>query len=441
MSAKTMPTIPADIRAERAAIGSCLIDRDAITVATHLPPEAFYLPVHAVIWQAILACAADGVPPDMATVASKLRQLAPDSTAGALVAMGECVAEVPTAVHIVAYVAAVERAAQARRYIDAGAQIQLIGYDLALAEPERAADLVEQIALEATRQPGRVGTWVSAAQMVNELFDHLNSPEIAALPTGLSDLDRLIYGWQQARLYVAAARPGMGKSGLALTAGAAACRRGARVGIFSLEMKRLEISCRLVAERTGIAAQRIQGKRLGADELPLVMDASGEMGQWRLFVDDISGQHISNVRAKVRRTHAAEPFDLIIVDYLQLIEGDGDNRVQEVGATVRGLKNLASELNVPILALAQLNRAVEGRSSKVPMLSDLRESGEIEQAADVVMFIHREEYYDPETDKRGTAELHLAKHRGGPLGVVTAAFDGPSTMFRNLSRHDAPEGY
>lgn len=434
-----MISVPFDLEAERATLGACLLERDAITAVSWLPESAFYLEKHAMIWRAVQACYSRREPPDLMTVAGQLRASGDLEQIGGLTTLGDLVAAVPTAVHVVYYAETVARYARARSLIQAGGEIASLGYQEAVTDPARAFDRAEQT-LFAVTQGAMRGDLVPAGMVAADVFAHLSSQEDAAITTGLVDLDRHLIGWRRARLYVVAARPGMGKTGFGLTAMAAGCRRGARVALFSLEMDRAEVGMRLAAGLTGIASQAIEARTLSEGQVAEVLAALGQIDPWPFLVSDIPGEHIAAIRAKARRAHAEAPLDLIIVDYLQLAEADGEGRVQVVGAVARGLKNLARELRAPVLALAQLNRSVETRSSKVPQLSDLRESGEIEQAADAVMFIHRPEYYEA-TDRPGVAEIHIAKQRNGPLGVVSCRFDGPTTTFRNLSSYTAPEGY
>lgn len=216
----------------------------------------------------------------------------------------------------------------------------------------------------------------------------------------------------------------------------------ATVGVFSLEMSRDQLVQRILAMHTGIDMQRLRTGNLRGDELNLAFEGMGVLSEVPIYIEDTPGLSITEVRSKARRLHAETGIDMLMIDYLQLMSGRrGDNRVQEVSEISRGLKALARELNVPVIALSQLSRAVEGRTSHIPMLSDLRESGSIEQDADIVMFIYREELYDRETDKKGIAELHIAKHRNGPLGVIPLRFEARTTRFQNLERYRAPEGY
>lgn len=431
--------LPCDLTAERSVLGACLLDRDAIVAVSRLSPDAFYLERHRLIWAAIQRCYERRTPPDIHTVATALREAGQLDVVGGVSALADLAAEVPTAVHVDYYAQAVERHANARALIEASGQIGLIGYERAAADPADAFDAAERL-LFAVTQRAQSGELVTAGGLASEVFAHISSVEPPALSTGLSDLDRRLIGWRPGRLYVVAARPGMGKTGFALTTLSAAGATGARCLLFSLEMDRVEVGMRLVAGLTGISAQAIEARALGEEQLARVAGALGVVEQWPLLVSDLPGEHIAAIKGKARRAHAESPLDLIVVDYLQLAEADGEGRVQVVGAVVRGLKNLARELRVPVVALAQINRNVEGRASKVPMLSDLRESGEIEQAADSVLFLHRPDYYDAE-DSPGVTELIIAKNRNGPLASLPFRFEAHTTMLRPLSRYDAPEGY
>lgn len=437
-----MKSVPFDLQAEQSALGACLLDREAIiALAGWLTPDHFYLEQHALIYEAMLACFNRREPPDFTTVMGELRRQERLDLVGGISALIELSDSVVSAVHVEYYGRLVEQAAGRRQLIVAGGKIAALGYD-ETEELGLTFDQAEQTLFEVTQRSSLSGGLLTAQQVMNAVLAHLQSSADPALPTGLKDLDRRIIGWRPSRLYVAAGRPGMGKSGFALSTMIACCKAGGRPLLFSLEMTHEELGMRMVASlNTGISSQAIEALTLRNDQLERVVDTMGVVSGWNFLTSDISGEHLAALRGKARRAHAESPLSLIIVDYLQLIQTDGENRQQEIATIARGLKNLARELRVPILALAQLNRAVEARASKVPMLSDLRESGEIEQAADCVLFIHREEVYDKDTDKKGIAELHIAKQRNGPLGTVACAFDGPTTTFRDLAKFQPVEGY
>jgi replicative DNA helicase len=426
--------LPFDLAAERATLGALLLDRDAIVVvAPILGPAHFYLEKHAQVYDAIMACYQRREPPDLTTVAAELRRQERLDGVGGLSALGDLAAGVPTSVHAEYYARAVEQAAVRRRLIETGGQIAAIGYDERLDVDEALGQAEAAVLSVAARPAGQ--TFVPIARLADDLFAQISAAqermgEMSGITTGLPDLDELTGGLQPSDLIIVAARPGVGKSSLAMTMALnAAVDAGAAVGVFSLEMSRDQLMQRMVAMRTGISTKRLRTGALRADELPRVMEALGFLSELSISVEDTPAITITDLRNRARRLHARTGLDLVVVDYLQLVRAArAEGRVQEVGEIARGLKHLARELNVPVIALSQLSRAVEGRASHVPMLSDLRESGELEQAADIVMFIYREELYDG-AGQRGGAELHVAKHRNGPLGIVPLAFDAMTTRF------------
>jgi replicative DNA helicase len=252
-------------------------------------------------------------------------------------------------------------------------------------------------------------------------------------------------GLHRSDLLILAARPGVGKSAWALSLAYQIADRGMPVGFVALEMGRDQLLQRLAAIYTGIDSQKLRNGRVTPSELTQLMTTLGALTTKPIFIDDAPTQTVADLQAKARRLVAQHGIRLLVIDYLQLVEGgrgkQDENRVQEVSHITRSLKQLARELNIPILALSQLSRAVESRQSKVPMLSDLRESGSLEQDSDLVMFIYREDMYDKETDKKGIAEIHIAKHRNGPLGSVNLFYDQRTTRFRDLAPYQSPEGY
>ncbi|NTW97921.1 MAG: replicative DNA helicase [Oscillochloris sp.] len=428
-------TVPFDLAAERATLGALLLDRDAIiAVAPVLGPDHFYLERHAQVYEALLACYHRREPPDLTTVAAELRRQERLERVGGLTFLGDLTAEVPTAVHVEYYARAVEQAAVRRRLIEAGGQITAIGYDQRLEVDEALGQAEAAVLSVAARPAGQ--NFVHISRLADDLFAQISAAqehmgEVRGLTSGLPDLDEITGGLQPSDLIIIAARPGVGKSSLAMTIALnAAVDAAAAVGVFSLEMSRDQLMQRMVAIRTGINTKRLRTGSLRAHELPQVMDALGFLSERAIFIEDTPAITITDLRNRARRLHAISGLDLVVVDYLQLVRATrAEGRVQEVGEIARGLKQLARELNVPVIALSQLSRAVEGRASHVPLLSDLRESGELEQAADMVLFIYREELYDGAAGQRGAAELHIAKHRNGPLGVVPLMFDANTTRF------------
>jgi replicative DNA helicase len=439
-------SLPADINAERATLGSILLERDAIIViAPWLSPDYFYLEKHAWIYQAMLDCYNQRIPPDISTVADELRRNDRLEKTGGIAYLAELGAEVPTAVHVEYYARIVERTALLRRLIEAGGKIAALGYD----EREDMETTLDKAEAELFNVSQRrvMEDFVHIRRVLDSYFEQITSLDegedrVAGITTGFFDMDKLTGGLQRSDLIILAARPSVGKTAFALSlAYNIAIQQTYTVAIFSLEMSREQLVQRLLAMHTGIDTQRLRTGNINRDLQPII-EAMGTLSESSLYIEDTPGLSIMEVRSRARRLRAQVGIDLIIVDYLQLMQGRRtENRVQEVSEISRGLKALARELDVPVLALSQLSRAVEGRVSHVPMLSDLRESGSIEQDADIVMFIYREELYDKETDKKGIAEIHLAKHRNGPLGVVPLRFEMRTTTFQNLARYPATEGY
>lgn len=432
-------TIPADINAERSVIGSCLLERDAVIVlAPIVQPRDFYLEKHAWIWEAILNCYNQRIPPDISTVADELRRQPVGESnrleaVGGLLYLGELSADVPVAVHGEYYARTVQRTSLLRQLITAGGQVAALGYD-EREEIEQTLDKAEQTVFSVTQRQ-RGSDFEPMSQIVEQYWQYADDESDDGLPTGLTDLDTMLNGGMRAgNLIILAARPSVGKSALAQgIAYNVALKHRRPVGLVTLEMNGMEITDRLIAVHTGIPAKDIRNRLKAADDQ--VVATLSELHQVPLYIEQTPGASVMDVRSKARRLAGQVPLSLLIVDYLQLmVSGDSYNRVEEVSRISRNLKLLAGELQCPVLALSQLNRAVENRINPIPKLSDLRDSGAIEQDADIVMFLHREEMIDKETDKRGIAEVHIAKQRNGSLGQVALRFDGPTMRFQNLAK-------
>jgi replicative DNA helicase len=444
---------PSDIDAEKAVLGSVLVNRDAmVVVAPLLQPGHFYLERHAQIYAAMLACYNRRIPPDTRMVADELRAAGHLDGVGGTIGLMELSDGIPTSYHAEYYAAIVSRLALFRAGIHAGGRIAAMGHEATDAE-QFIADAYSVLDAATARPADDQGAAIG--QIIEERYmaiqDALASGEAIQLgqSTGLRDLDeQLAGGLHKSDLFVLAARPGVGKSSLALTialhvAGSAVELSDRRVEIFSLEMSRQQNLDRLIAMHTGLDLVSVRTLALNEERLAVYMAAMGALAALPIHIEDAPALTLHDMRARVLRRAASLGHPaLVIVDYLGLMSvPKAKDRYHEVSEIARGLKNLAKELDVPILALSQLSRAVEGRQSHVPMLSDLRESGEIEQAADVVCFIYREEMYDRDTaDKKGIADLHIAKHRHGPIGVVPCRFDANTTRFQDLS-YKTMEGY
>lgn len=436
---------PASLDAERATLGSVLLNREAIVpIAPWLREQDFYLEKHTWIYQACLACYHARTPPDIRMVADMLRQRGQLDQVGGIGYLVELTDAVPSSYHVEHYARIVERTAVLRRLITAGGKIASLGYDEHTEIDATIAD-AQACLTEAVLRTSETGlvSFAQIADRVYQLYDQ-DADAQPATPTGFRDLDELLIGGLHRQdLVLLAARPSVGKSTMAGNIAATAAERGHTVLVYSLEMSDENWFQRHVAGRAGISLSAIRARELRDHDMEPFLLEIGRAAGLPIFVDETPGQTPISIRTSALR-HAAThgPPGLIVVDYLQLMESprrDG-NRVLEVSEISRSMKRLARELDAPVLALSQLSRAVEARASHMPMLSDLRESGALEQDADVVMFIYRPELYDKETDMKGIAELHIAKHRNGPVGVVPLRFDASTTRFLDLSYRDA-NGY
>ncbi|HEX7101754.1 MAG TPA: replicative DNA helicase [Nitrolancea sp.] len=437
---------PSNLEAEQSVLGSLLIDRDAvIRIASFLKPSDFYSSGNGLVYEAILDLYNRRVPPDFVTVVDELTRRERLQDVGGISYLTDLINTVPTAVHIEYYGRIVERTATLRRLIDAGASIINIGYDDSI-EVEEALDRSER-AIFGVSQLRTVRDFVGIGEVLETYFDKLDTiqqhrGDVVGVPTGYADMDKLTGGFQRSDLIILAARPSVGKSALQLgITHNAAVKHGKTVGIFSLEMSAEQLVQRLLSMETGVDSHRLRMGLIDDSEWDQISRAFGRLAEANVYIDDTPGISIMEVRSKARRLFAERGLDLIIIDYLQLLSGRRtENRVQEISEISRSLKGLARELNIPVLALSQLSRAVESRTDHRPMLSDLRESGSIEQDADIVMFIYREEVYDKETEKKGLAEVIVAKHRNGPTGTVNLRFFERTARFADLELYLEPPG-
>ena len=439
MTAARLP--PQNVEAEQSVLGSLLIDPDALLKVTpFLRPDDFYRETHGLIYRAIVDLHEQRQPADFVTLCDELERRGQLEHVGGPGYVTSLINVVPTSIHAQHYGRIVERTATLRRLISAASEISSMAYERADDE-DRILDQAEQLifgvaqrSIERELVPLRT-ILSDYYDRIEYLYDHRG--QTIGVPTGFIDLDRLLGGFQQADLIIVAGRPGTGKTSLAMTIMDHAARRhGLSIAIFSLEMPAQQVVQRLVAGATGIGSQRLRTGEISEDELASIARAMGELSETSIYIDDTPAIAPMELRAKARRLQAEHPLDLIIVDYLQLMQAGlrMENRVQEVSYISRQLKSLASELHVPVLACSQLSRAVESRPDKRPLLSDLRESGSIEQDADVVMFIYREEMYVEETFKPNIADIIVAKHRNGPTGQLSLRFMKEQTRFANLER-------
>ncbi|MDQ3614264.1 MAG: replicative DNA helicase [Chloroflexota bacterium] len=434
---------PHNIEAEQSVLGSLLIDRDAIIrVASYLKAEDFYVSANAMVYRAIQDLYNRREPTDFVTLSDELERRGTLEDIGGVGYLSSLLSAVPTAVHVEYYGRIVERTATLRRLIDAGTSIVGIGYQDNV-DTEDALDSAEQVLFQVS-QHRTTKDFQSIHDVIDRFFDQLeylqnNRDELVGVPSGFTDLDRLTGGLQRSDLVIVAARPSMGKTAFALgVAYGAAVQHGRTVGIFSLEMSAEQLVQRLLSTESGIDSHKIRLGNIDDREWEEISRAFGRLSEAKIFIDDSASAGIMDIRSKARRLQAEQGLDLVIVDYLQLMSGRrSENRVQEISEISRGLKGLARELNVPVVALSQLSRAVESRSDHRPLLSDLRDSGAIEQDADIVMFIYREEKYDEHSDRKGIAELIVAKHRNGPVDTVNLRFFEATARFADLELYRA----
>jgi len=443
MVAEKLP--PYDIEAEEAVIGSLLIDGEAIfKIATFLRSEDFYREKNQWVYAACFDLYERNEAIDQVTVAHELgRQERLDAVGGAAY-LSHLISNVATSVHIEYYARIVHRMSVMRRLIEAAFQIQAIGYE-AGPDVDEALSKAENI-LFRLRRGQRPWDFVPIRELLNRYFEEIEIRpfEGEVLYTGFSALDEILGGLRRSDLIVLAARPSMGKTSLALSiARNAAVNQKAHVAIFSVEMARDQVVQRLLASEAGVDSKRLRlGQQTEAEERRM-MEATGILSEAPIFIDDSPILRVVDMKSKARQLHYERGVDLIIVDYLQLIRGDGrENRVQEITEISRSLKELARELDVPVLAVSQLSRATEWRASHRPQLSDLRESGSIEQDADVVAFIYRDDMYfkEDEWDKqhpsepypKGIADIIVAKHRNGPIGEGKLRFRPKTVKFEDL---------
>lgn len=429
---------PSDLDAERAVLGSLLLERDAIiAVAPWLQPADFYLETHRWIYEAALRCYQRRVPPDVVTVASDLREHNRLVDVGDLAGLMALSDGVPTAYHVEHYGRTVAHAALCRRVIAAGATIAALGYQDDQDDQDAQTLVAEAMAaLTSAVQHRQDDAVCSLENAVTELLDVMSRGAAPGISTGLVGLDQKLGGMHPGDLLILAARTSVGKTSLSLQLAYTVAKAGGRVFLASMEMDQFSITQRLLALLTGYDLGRIRRHELGDGELPRLMEAAGRLQQLPMVIDPSGTLTVPSLRARTLR-HMAEhgPLALVVVDYLQLMSAPGHkgNRVTEVGEISRGLKQLAVELRCPVLALSQLNRGPENRPNKVPNLADLRESGSIENDADVVLFIYREEMHDRDSDKKGIAELHIAKHRQGAIGMTPLFFQPASGRWRDVT--------
>jgi replicative DNA helicase len=448
---------PQNIEAEASILGCLMIDKDAIfKIADTLRPEDFYKDSHGIIYETMRELYSRHEPIDILTITSKLEEKNKLEAVGGRTYIAELGNTVATSAHVVHYSSIIQRKATLRRLLSASAEITELGYredeeiEKLLDEAEQKLFGVSQKYLKNVFQP--------IDNLLTEAFDridelHKQSGKLRGLPTGFHDLDNLLAGLQKSDLVILAARPSVGKTSLALDiARQSAIISKVPIGIFSLEMSKEQLVDRMLCAQANVSLWRMRTGKLSDKEedndFSRIGEAMGRLSEAPIFIDDSASSNIMEIRTKARRLQVEKGLGLLIIDYLQLMEGRGkygDNRVQEVSEITRGLKGIARELNIPVLALSQLSRSAEMSKPAIPRLSHLRESGSIEQDADVVMFIYRKaadrgyNYDDLSESEKHTAEVYIAKHRNGPTGKVNLFFDEDTVSFKNMEKTDQEE--
>ena len=437
---------PQNIDAEKSLLGAVLIDEETLAdISEHVTVKDFYEKRHSIIYGGMMRLYEKHKPVDLLTLTDELKRKKELDTVGGSAYLTELTNYVPTAAHAEAYAELVSQKAVRRRLIKASGNISELGHN----EETSTEELLEQAEAElfSVSDQSLKQDLVSIESILTESFDrmeelHRNKGTLRGVRTGYHDLDNMTAGLQKSDLVILASRPAMGKTTLVTNlAYNVATIAKQPVLFFSLEMSKEQLVDRMLADASGVDAWNIRTGKLSDEDFGKLSEAMGELAEAPIFIDDTPGLSVLQMRTKARRATHEQPLGLVIVDYLQLMQGSGysnGNRVQEVSEISRGLKLIARELNVPVIALSQLSRSVESRSPQIPQLADLRESGSIEQDADIVMFIYREAYYNPETERENITDLYIAKHRNGPTGKIELYFHPERLRFMSIDRkHDA----
>lgn len=436
---------PQNVEAERSILGAILLDKDAIIkIADIITAEDFYDSRHGIVYEAMANLFEKRMPIDIVTLSEILENAGKIKQIGGSTYLAEIVNNTPSAANITYYAQIVRDKAILRRLVSAGANISELGYDED-GEISEVLDTAEQT-LFSISQKSMKNKFIAIKDVLADAFERIDKIHkdkdkgaIRGVPSGFKSMDNMTAGFQKSDLIILAARPSMGKTSFALNlAENAAIDEKIPVAVFSLEMSKDQLVDRLLSSQAGVDSWKLRTGNLSDEDFPKIGYAMGVLSEAPIFIDDSAGGNIMEIRAKARRLQMEHGLGLIIIDYLQLMSGhsknsDG-NRVQEISEISRGLKGLARELDIPIIALSQLSRAVEHRDDKRPQLSDLRESGSIEQDADLVMFLYRDEYYHPDTELKGITEILLRKHRNGPTGQFELFFNPAQMRFSDLEK-------
>ena len=430
---------PHDIEAEQAIIGSMLTDKDAVIAAVEvLQEQDFYREDNKIIYSAILNLYNRAEPIDIITLKSELKSMGKFEAVGGLEYIVQLPDKVPTTSNVEQYIKIVEEKSMLRALIKTADELITLGYD-PTQEVEQVIDTAEKKIFQVMQKKNQKG-YSSIKDILVDTFTQLEQlynqkQHITGVPTGFADLDYITAGLHKSDLVIVAARPAMGKSAFALNlASNAAVRYNTPVAIFSLEMSKEQMTNRILCSEAMVDSNKVRTGKVEDDDWQKLAEASGNLSQAQIFIDDTPGISVMEIRAKCRKLKLEKNIGLVIIDYLQLVQGSNKrngSREQEISEISRSLKILAKEINVPVIALSQLSRAPEQRPDHRPMLSDLRESGAIEQDADIVMFLYRDEYYNKDSPSKGITEVIIAKQRNGPIGTVELVWMGDLCRFGN----------
>lgn len=437
---------PQNIDAEQSVLGAILLDREAIYKAMRvLQPGDFYRESHRIIYETMLFLNEAGSPVDLITLSDQLRQQGDLEKVGGVAAVAMLAEMVPTAANVEYYARIVEEKSLLRTLINLSTRIAGMGYE-EHEEPEKLIAEAEQMIMElGNRRTSQA--FFTIKDIFLQTFPHLeflynNRGIITGVPTSFDDLDKICSGFQPSDFIILAGRPSMGKTSLGLCIGYnAAMKHNIPVAVFSLEMSKEQLAQRVLCAEAKVDQQRLRNGTLDEEDWLKLHETAGKLSKAPIYIDDTPSISIRQLRAKARQLKSEKGLGLIVIDYLQLLQGSrrSENRQQEISEISRSLKGLAKELQIPVLAMAQLSRSVEQRPNKRPVMSDLRESGSLEQDADMVMFIYRDEYYNPESEKKGIAEIIIAKHRNGPVGSIELVFLKEYTKFVSIIKNTSEQ--
>ncbi|MBT4917523.1 replicative DNA helicase [Candidatus Peregrinibacteria bacterium] len=443
---------PHSLDAEKSVIGSLLVDKDAvIKISDFLGSGDFYHDAHRMTYQAILDLYDKRTPVDLITLTNTLEDRKELKLVGGASYLALLANEVPTSTHIFQYATIVKQKSILRKLILAGDTIKGLGYE-ENKDVEELIDTAEK-SLFSVSQTFMSDKFVHVKEVLNKTYEKisdLHDPEAKekyrGIPTGFGAVDNILSGLQPSDLVILAARPSMGKTAFALNVAQNVAKRGFSVGVISLEMSKEQLVERMFCSLMAVDSWKMRTGKLTDDDFAKIGSVMDEMNSMKIYIDDSIGNSISELKAKARRLKMESGLDFLVIDYLQLMSSGSasayqGNRVQEISEISRALKALARDLSIPIMALSQLSRAVELRPSKIPQLADLRESGAIEQDADVVLMMYREDYYEEDTDRKGVTDIYVRKHRNGPIGHIELAFKKEQMRFVDIDKNRKMEDY